>query len=268
MGDTDTLRLLMPVAATLAALLVAGVAALCHLAWQPAPPGDTWQVRVRRLASQSPWQWRDLGWILLLVAIAQAIRIVLPNHLIWDQAAFQGVLVAGILWRTAGKSSPFGQRLRWRTAGAQAILRWLAILPILWFTAFAWQLLLRLAGHLPDFQYAIRLFIETSNPWARAGFLVFAIGIAPLVEEVLFRGILLPLMVRRLGTGPGLLLNAAGFAALHGDLGAFPALMLLAVALSLAYARTGSLRVPILMHLIFNGANLLLLLGLLRAGVV
>jgi hypothetical protein len=91
MGDPDTLRLLMPVAATLAALLVAGVAALCHLAWQPAPPGDTWQVRVRRLASQSPWQWRDLGWILLLVAIAQAIRIVLPNHLIWDQAAFQGV---------------------------------------------------------------------------------------------------------------------------------------------------------------------------------
>lgn len=268
MGEPDTLRLLMPVAAALAAVLVAGVAALCHMVWQGHPAGDTWRIRLRHLADHSPWHWRDLGWLVLLVAIAQVVRIALPGHLIWDQAAFQGVLVAGILWRALGKPRPFGFRLPWRTAGAQAVLRWLAILPILWFTAFVWQLMLRVAGRMPDLQYAIRLFIDTPSPWARIGFLVFAVGVAPIVEEILFRGILLPLMVRLIGAGPGMVLTAIGFAALHGDLGAFPALLLLALALSLAYARSGSLRVPILMHVIFNGANLLLLLGLLRAGVV
>ena len=40
----------------------------------------------------------------------------------------------------------------------------------------------------------------------------------------------------------------------------------MALALGLAYVRTGSLWVPIVMHMIFNAVNLVLLLLLLRAG--
>ena len=61
-------------------------------------------------------------------------------------------------------------------------------------------------------------------------------------------------------------LLAAGFAALHADAGTFAALAVFSVALSLAYARTGSLWVPVSMHALFNGTNLALLLALSRAG--
>lgn len=268
MGQPDTLRLLAPVGAALAVLLVAGVAALCRLLWQTTPPVQGWRPRLRRLAQQSPWQRRDLGWLVLLVAAAHIVRPAFPDHFFWDQMAFHGVLAAGCLWRIRGKTRPFGLRLPWRTAATQALLAWLAVLPILWFTAFAWQLLLRAAGHAPDIQQAIRLFMEAPGFWPRAGFIGLAVLVAPAVEEILFRGILLPLLVRRIGALPGLALSSLGFAALHGDVEAFPALAVLSVALSLAYVRSGSLRVPILMHMVFNGVNLLLVLGLIRAGVM
>ena len=63
-------------------------------------------------------------------------------------------------------------------------------------------------------------------------------------------------------------LTALAFASLHADLGTFVPLLLLSVALSLAYARTQSLWAPMAIHALFNAANLALLLALSRAGVV
>ena len=91
---------------------------------------------------------------------------------------------------------------------------------------------------------------------------------APIAEEALFRGILLPLLVRRFGATIGLGLVALGFAALHGDAGSFPGLAVLSVALSLAYARTGTILVPMAMHALFNAANLALILALIRSGAL
>ena len=209
-----------------------------------------------------------MGGLLLLLALAQLARRALPNAPAWDMLAFQGALIAGILWLARHKSHPFGEPLPWLLDAAQAILRWLAILPILWFASFVWQLLLKASGHSPDLQQAVRMFIDTQGLWSRLGFLFFATFVAPIAEEALFRGILLPLMVRRVGPGFGTAATALGFAALHADAGSFIALAIFAVALSIAYARTGSLRVPILMHMAFNGANLLLLLALMRSGLI
>ena len=60
---------------------------------------------------------------------------------------------------------------------------------------------------------------------------------------------------------------AAGFAALHG-LESLPALAVFSVALSLAYARTGTLLVPMAMHAIFNATNLALVAALVRSGAL
>ena len=179
----------------------------------------------------------------------------------------EGVVVLGGLCLARHKVRPFGTPGSMGTVMNQALVRWLALLPLLWFTAFTWQLVLRAMGHAPSLQEALRLFIEGRDIWQRASLLVFAVILAPVAEEMLFRGILLPLLVRRTGAMAGLLLTAVGFAALHGNLGTFVPLAVISVALSLAYARTGSLLVPMAMHALFNGANLALLWVLLRAGV-
>ena len=268
MPPLDTLRPLLPVAAALALLLVAGVAALAHLALRPRNFSTPWKTVLGQLAAASPWRGRDLLFILLALSGAQLVRRMLPASTALDILAFQGVLVAAVGLQMRAKPRPFGAPAPARAVLAQATLRWLAVLPILWFVSFAWQILLTALGHAPDFQAAIHLFLETDDPLRRASFVVFAVVVAPIAEEALFRGILLPLLVRRFGAAIGLGLVALGFAALHGDAGSFPGLAVLSVALSLAYARTGTILVPMAMHALFNAANLALILALLRSGAL
>jgi membrane protease YdiL (CAAX protease family) len=65
-----------------------------------------------------------------------------------------------------------------------------------------------------------------------------------------------------------MLLTSLAFAALHADLGTFVALFIFAVALNLAVARTGSLWVPIGMHMLFNAVNMALLLAVHHVGLL
>lgn len=268
MPTPDAYRQLVPVAGVLALLLVAGVAAMVHLWRNAGTNGLPWRNLLTRFAEPSPWRGRDLLALLALLALAQIIRPHLPGAIVRDVLAFQGVVVGGALWLAHRKAQPFGQRSAGSAVIKQALLRWLALLPLLWFAAFTWQVVLKAMGQAPSLQEALRLFIESQNRWQRAGLLVFAVILAPIAEEILFRGILLPLLVRRTGAMAGLLLTAAAFAALHGNLGTLVPLALISIALSLAYARTGTLLVPMVMHALFNGANLALLWSFLRAGVV
>ncbi len=266
MPDSLTLRHALPVLAAFAVLLTAGMAALFHFATQRQPALGKWPLRIHRLALLTPWNWTDVGKLLLLFSFGQLIHLLRPASAIWSMVTFQGVLLLGILWLARRKSRPFGTPLPWTSVAAQATLRWLAVLPLLWFSAFVWQLLLKAIGHPPDLQLSLRLFLGITGLGPKIAFLVFAILIAPIVEEVLFRGILLPLLARTIGPRLALILSSVGFAFIHADIGSLPALVLLAAGLSLAFARTRSLYVPIAMHMLFNGVNLLLLFVLMRTG--
>ncbi len=83
-----------------------------------------------------------------------------------------------------------------------------------------------------------------------------AIIIAPLCEEFLFRGYFYGVGKRFAGPWISGLVTALMFAAYHTNLASLPGLALLAIALTLAYERTGSLWVPIGMHAIFNATSL------------
>ena len=82
------------------------------------------------------------------------------------------------------------------------------------------------------------------------------LGVAVLAEELLFRGLLQPALIARLGTWPGLLLTAALFGAAH--LPFSPAFALVATLAGLGYGlvfqRSGQLRWAIALH---AGVNLL-----------
>lgn len=75
---------------------------------------------------------------------------------------------------------------------------------------------------------------------------------APLAEEMLFRGLLYPLLRRRAGILASVLITAAVFALMHGNLVQFASVLPLAVLLALVYERTRTVWPCVLMHLAFN----------------
>lgn len=83
-------------------------------------------------------------------------------------------------------------------------------------------------------------------------------GIAPLLEEILFRGLLQNALAKKLPAWGAILGASAIFGAVHMDYHAFPALMVMGAVFGILYHKTGSLRVNIIAHMINNGAALLL----------
>ncbi|TWT05473.1 CPBP family intramembrane metalloprotease [Planococcus sp. CPCC 101016] len=81
-------------------------------------------------------------------------------------------------------------------------------------------------------------------------FTIFTIAIlAPVVEEFMFRGVLLKRMIGKTSVWGGILISSLLFGVLHLDvIGAF----LFGVVASLLYLRTNNLLIPILLHIINN----------------
>lgn len=76
---------------------------------------------------------------------------------------------------------------------------------------------------------------------------------APLVEEYLFRGLLLRSLQRSMRPGWAIVLSAAMFAAVHPAI-SFPAVFLMGLLAAWAAVRTGSLLPGIVAHAVHNGA--------------
>jgi hypothetical protein len=94
---------------------------------------------------------------------------------------------------------------------------------------------------------------------------LLAVVFAPVVEELAFRGVLLPWLRQVIGAGPGIVLSSAIFALAHFDAWPAPiALFVLALFLGYLAHRTTSLLAPVVLHATFNGANLAFLIFLIR----
>jgi uncharacterized protein len=122
--------------------------------------------------------------------------------------------------------------------------------------------ILKWVGWDPSPQEAIRQFFQAKDGGHLIRLALLAVVIAPVVEEVLFRGFLQPLLKKSLGPRMALVLTAALFAYVHFHVGSFVQLWVLGLALGLAYECTGSLAVSVLVHAWFNAlqTGLILLL--------
>ena len=92
---------------------------------------------------------------------------------------------------------------------------------------------------------------------ARATLIVFAVVVAPVTEELLFRGILLPALMKSRRFVFAVLLNSFYFSLIHLHGPSLLPLIILSVMFSAGYAVTGSILTPIVMHVLFNAAGLL-----------
>ena len=81
-------------------------------------------------------------------------------------------------------------------------------------------------------------------------------GVAPVVEELMYRGIGYTLLAP-LGTTAAIVVIGIAFALSHGLIRAFPVLFLIGVGLAFLRWRTGSIYPAIILHACFNGVGLL-----------
>lgn len=98
------------------------------------------------------------------------------------------------------------------------------------------------------------------------GFFLVVVVLAPVVEELLFRGFLINRWGRRWGLPTGIVLSSAVFAVLHAH---WVGLFVFGLVMALLYVATGSLWAPILAHVLNNATAFgLALAGEADLGVV
>lgn len=91
-----------------------------------------------------------------------------------------------------------------------------------------------------------------------AGLLVVGAALAPLVEELAFRGVLQPLLVRATGAAAGIAITALVFAALHFEPLGLLTRTLIGASCGILAHRAGRLWPAVVLHGIFNGISLIL----------
>lgn len=99
------------------------------------------------------------------------------------------------------------------------------------------------------------------SAFTRGFLMAAAVVLAPLAEETLFRGILFAALLKGRSFASAALLSGLYFALIHLHAPSLLPLLVLSVAFSAAYAATGSLLTPIVMHALFNLTSLLIFLG-------
>jgi hypothetical protein len=175
----------------------------------------------------------------------QAIRIILVSQF------FAYILVLLAMWAiiTRQYHRPFTEAVRWRWPERG----WPAYLLGGVFLAVAVQLISTLLP-IPKSLPIDRYFQDRTSAYIMT---LFGISMAPLVEELFFRGFLFPLLARRLGLAAGVLLTAAGFAFIHASqlASAWAPLLILFVVglvLTLVRVRSQSVASSFLMHVGYN----------------
>ncbi len=144
----------------------------------------------------------------------------------------------------------FGEAVRWL---APAAATW----PYFLGGGVALSFLVGLIGRLLPFPPTLpidKYFQDASSAWLMT---IFGVSMAPLVEELFYRGFLYPVLARRLGVSAGTVITAAAFALMHSSQLAHawaPLLVLFVVGLVLTIVRivTDSVVCSFLMHVGYN----------------
>jgi membrane protease YdiL (CAAX protease family) len=106
-------------------------------------------------------------------------------------------------------------------------------------------------------QETVKILQTSKDPLLLGLMSLAAVIVAPLCEEIVFRGYLYPAAKKFTGRWIAALCSALVFSALHGNMTALFPLFIFGLVLVFVYEKTGSLWAPIAVHLCFNGATVL-----------
>jgi membrane protease YdiL (CAAX protease family) len=184
--------------------------------------------------------------------LAREPRLVIPVQV----AAYLIVFGCMMLIVRRRRAASFWHAIQWNWPGASAVAYFLGGVGLALTIQFL-SALLPIPKQLPIEKY----FKDASGTYLMV---IFGITVAPLMEELFFRGFLYPVLARRAGVNAGIVVTAFLFALIHqSQLGRAwaPVFLLFVVGLVLTYvrARTGSVASSFLLHVAYNSALFLLL---------
>lgn len=136
------------------------------------------------------------------------------------------------------------------------LVAFLAVPMALILNTLANEILTALRDKPPDLQPAIQTLQVSQTLGRRIFTAISAIVLAPMAEEVLFRGILYATVKEMGHPRMALFGTSIVFAAIHGSWVTLLPLTFFALVLTLLYERTRSLLAPIVAHASFNAVNL------------
>jgi uncharacterized protein len=259
------------------ALLIAGIVVLWRVRFSPAArtaletsyrPLGTWRLLPSDfLTSALLVMFGGLGLQLAVGFLGRGLPALTADPDLWlilQGIAFQLGMLAGAVGafyytRSRGNVLPGGDPHLTPLPKA-GFLTFLAVLPVVTTVSFAWTGLLQLMGIEPERQELVDLFVNAESRTTAIVMASFAILVAPITEELIFRAGLFRYLRTRIPRWAALLLPALLFASLHGNLAAFAPLAALGIVFALAYEHTGRIAVPIIAHAFFNLNTIVLLL--------
>ena len=168
-----------------------------------------------------------------------------------------GAVLALLIARGVSMGTLFGLKCvsPLRAVGIAAVLVLLLLPLFMIITVIAYQFI----GEHAEQQELVKIYEQATKSGNRQiiwQVLVAAVIIAPITEEILFRGYFYPVLKRIAGPLPAAFGVSLLFGAIHDNALGMPGLTLLALALTLAYEWSGSILVPMFMHAWFNGVTL------------
>jgi|GEM_PF-2725830 len=199
--------------------------------------------------------WLDVGLLLLAGAICMRFFPILTPIVMTGAGVFllnKGGVSVLRLWQW--NPSDIGSYL------AQGIDRYLLIFIPMAFLAAGSMVAFKLAGGEAEPQPVVLEFLEMENHQGVIFFVIMAVVVAPIWEEVVFRGILYPLFRGMRDRVFAVLVTGILFGLVHAHGPAFVPLTFLGCVLAWFYERTGKLGYCIGLHASFNAATAITLL--------
>jgi membrane protease YdiL (CAAX protease family) len=173
-----------------------------------------------------------------IVALATIVSIMMAKKISWREAF--GV-----------ESANLGRNIR------MGVFLYVAMMPVFVSLSVTYVLLLKHFGIEIERQEILVILLSPGLPvWIQACLAMLAIFAAPVVEELTFRGIMFPALARRMPAMLAICITSLVFASLHFEVQLIGPLFVIAVAFALGYLYSGSIIVPMVMHLLFNSVTL------------
>lgn len=186
----------------------------------------------------------------------QGDRTVEFGHIVSGAVIYASIVifVAGLLiYRNLPPSEVFGLgSMGFTRALGRSLLCLGAAYPLL---VLVQAMVYGVAGGEMSPQDVVEFLRNAETPRDRLAVLAMAVVVAPVAEEMIFRGYLYPVGKKYFGAFVSMAATGLLFAVLHGHTGSIPALFTLAMCLGLAYEKSGTLLVPMIMHAVFNAVS-------------
>jgi membrane protease YdiL (CAAX protease family) len=233
----------------------------------------------------SPYGWQDAAAVLLLSTILSVNIWASDNHTESLHAPVQTpsdadqafsiaqasvfMLLMGLallsylkVFRNLNPGELFGLRVMpWERVVLYAALAGVPIFLFVTLLSYISNELLAGVWHDLAPQSPVKIFQESGSFLVRALLAVSAVVVAPLAEELLFRGYIYGVFKRYTDSYFAAGASALLFAVIHLHIGTLIPLFALGLILVAAYELSGTLLLPICLHAFFNAASTALILG-------